>query len=117
MKTCMFSLVNLFYTFSVAMFLVLACLGCGETGKCLGEPGVNWIEGEVVVHFTDADESEETARQIIEDQGLEIKEFIRTPRVVIVKVPAGAECRMSERLEKLKEVDFVTLCWIIRTLQ
>ena len=101
----------------IALAFSCAFIGCGETGKCIGEPGVDWLEGEVVVHFTDAVESEETARQIIENQGMGIKEFIRTPKVVIVEVPAGEECRMLEKFEKLKEVEFATLSWIIRTLQ
>ena len=105
-----------FTLLGLTLFCLEFCIGCGSPIYCPGEPGVDWTEGVVVVRFADFIDSESKAIQIIEEQGLSTPSFIRSPELAWVTVPVGEECQTIVDLEKLEEIKYASLDWLLHIL-
>ncbi|MBW1809939.1 MAG: hypothetical protein JRJ87_17210 [Deltaproteobacteria bacterium] len=93
--------------------LIVPFSSCGPEHFCLGEPGVNAVEGMIIVRFTDEVDTEERAHKIVEGAGLSILYFYRTPTSAGVNTPLGEECSSVWRMQDHPDVEYAMLSLIL----
>lgn len=94
----------------LAVLGVAMLAGCGGA-PCVGQPGSDWVAGEVGVRFKDSVSTEQQATEVIQSEGLSVLQFTQTtpPFRAYVATPTGTECTTLERLQKNPSVSYAYL--------
>lgn len=101
----------------ISIFLLsvisLALVSCSGTTECIGEPGIDWIEGEIIVEFIDEIETEEEANRVMQEEGLDIVMFVVSPEEAVVATDVGKECETIIQVKKLNVVEDAYLSLVV----
>lgn len=95
-----------------AVVVVLA--SCGDA-RCPGRPGVDWVEGQVVVRFAGTIRTNAAATEFLEARGLTVASFIDAGTITaIANTAPDEECTTIQVLGAEPEVDTATLRYLAR---
>lgn len=91
------------------LFSIAACSGL----PCTGEPGQDWVQGEVTATFKAMIDKDAASRAVRSD-GFAIRDFIEGASLrAWVEVPIGQECQSASTLRGNSAVESVTLSYLL----
>jgi len=107
-----------FPAFAFAACAAVTFSACAEHNCLGGRPGVDYVEGQIVVIFVPAVASEEEARTVVEQDSHEVLGFLPTEHQVEAFVSArrGAECDAVNELDRDPRVDAASLRLLVHAM-